>query len=59
MGSMALDRDHAKGMVLSSYTEELPLACIFSGVPPSAVGKPRSAPPQVWQSVCSLYFFKS
>lgn len=56
VGSMELCRDHAERMILSIYTEVLPLACVFSGVPPS--GKSRSAPPQVWQSICFLYFFK-
>lgn len=54
MGSMKQDGDHAEGMVLSSDKEELPLACVFNGVPPSAAGKLRSAPPQEWQSVCFL-----
>ena len=41
MGSMKHDRDHAEGMVLSSHKEELLLACVLNGVPPSAAGKSR------------------
>lgn len=44
LGSMKHDGDHAEGMV----KEELPLACVLNGVPPSAAGKSRSAPPQEW-----------
>lgn len=51
---MKQDGDHAEGMVLSSHKEELPLACVFNGVPPSAAGKSRPAPLQEWQRVCFL-----
>lgn len=54
MGSMKQDGHHAEIMVLSSHKEELLLACVFYGVPPSAAGKSRCVPPQEWQSVCFL-----
>lgn len=51
---MKQDGDPAEGMVLSSHKEELPLACVFNGVPCSAAEESRSAPPQECQSVCFL-----
>lgn len=53
MGFMKQD---AEGIVFSSHKEELPLACIFSGVPPSAARKSRSAPLQEWQCLFPLFF---